>query len=505
MTQTSEPPIHAGVPAGSGPEGERTDFTGLVLLISAVVALGALASWSWAIVVLAIVFMIFMHELGHYLTAKWTGMKVTEFFIGFGPRLWSFRRGETEYGVKAIPAGAYVRIVGMNNLDEADPADANRAYRVKSFPRKLLVVSAGSIMHFLMALALVYVLLVRYGEPVDDGRWAVASVSDQSAALELGIDVGDEILTIDGVEVESFDQFGELVQARGGQEVEISYARDGVVVTDSVVLGSRLTRAGADAIEGLIPRDRILSVDGQLVFSWDDVVTRIDGRIGEELTIVVDPPRGDEPLVLDGAVVLEILPASEAVEGFFGVGQERFREEIGAVDGIGRSVTELGSFTWAAASGMWDFFTSGALGNFVSDTFTGVEDREEELQSDVAQEREVASRDLDARNPDEDRILSIYGAARAGTILTDDGFEGLVYFLAGLNIFVGLFNMLPLPPLDGGHVAVATYERIRSIGGRRYEVDYAKVLPLTYAVFIVLMTFGMIALFRDIVDPINLG
>ncbi len=154
---------------------------------------------------------------------------------------------------------------------------------------------------------------------------------------------------------------------------------------------------------------------------------------------------------------------------------------------------------------MWDFFTSGALGNFVSDTFTGVEDTEEELQSDVAQEREVASRDLDARNPDEDRILSIYGAARAGTILTDDGFEGLVYFLAGLNIFVGLFNMLPLPPLDGGHVAVATYERIRSIGGRRYEVDYAKVLPLTYAVFIVLMTFGMIALFRDIVDPINLG
>ena len=91
--------------------------------------------------VVALIFMIFMHELGHYLTARWTGMKVTEFFIGFGPRLWSFRKGETEYGVKGIPAGAYVRIIGMNNLDPVDPDDEQRSYRVKSWPRKMLVVS----------------------------------------------------------------------------------------------------------------------------------------------------------------------------------------------------------------------------------------------------------------------------------------------------------------------------------------------------------------------------
>ncbi|MBW3645134.1 MAG: site-2 protease family protein, partial [Actinobacteria bacterium] len=79
--------------------------------------------------------MIFMHELGHYLTAKAAGMKVTEFFIGFGPRLWSFRRGETEYGFKAIPAGAYVRIIGMSNLEEIDPAEEDRTYRQKSYWR----------------------------------------------------------------------------------------------------------------------------------------------------------------------------------------------------------------------------------------------------------------------------------------------------------------------------------------------------------------------------------
>ncbi len=130
------------------------DFSGLILMITAILALGFLASWGWAFFVVALIVMIFMHELGHYLTARWTGMKVTEFFIGFGPRLWSFRKGETEYGVKGIPAGAYVRIIGMNNLDPVEPGDEQRSYRIKSWPRKMLVVSAGSAMHFIMAIVL---------------------------------------------------------------------------------------------------------------------------------------------------------------------------------------------------------------------------------------------------------------------------------------------------------------------------------------------------------------
>ena len=113
--------------AATGPEEADNDFTGLLLLIGGIAALGFLAGWGWAFVVTAVIFMIFMHELGHYLTARWTGMKVTEFFIGFGPRLWSMRRGETEYGVKGIPAGAYVRIIGMNNLDPVDEGDEARS------------------------------------------------------------------------------------------------------------------------------------------------------------------------------------------------------------------------------------------------------------------------------------------------------------------------------------------------------------------------------------------
>src|SRR5262245_65980818 len=96
--------------------------------------------------VLAIVVIVFLHELGHYMTAKAAGMKVTEFFIGFGPKIWSFQRGETEYGLKVLPAGAYVKIIGMHNLDEFDPADADRTYMSKPFWRRLSVAGAGSAM-----------------------------------------------------------------------------------------------------------------------------------------------------------------------------------------------------------------------------------------------------------------------------------------------------------------------------------------------------------------------
>jgi Peptidase family M50 len=114
------------------PDGDPVYETGglrLAALILGVVAVGMFFGWGYVWMIVGLVIMIFLHELGHFVTAKWSGMKVTDFFIGFGPRIWSFQRGETQYGVKAIPAGAFVRIIGMNNLDETDPADAARTYR----------------------------------------------------------------------------------------------------------------------------------------------------------------------------------------------------------------------------------------------------------------------------------------------------------------------------------------------------------------------------------------
>lgn len=487
--------------AATGPEEADNDFTGLLLLIGGIAALGFLAGWGWAFVVTAVIFMIFMHELGHYLTARWTGMKVTEFFIGFGPRLWSMRRGETEYGVKGIPAGAYVRIIGMNNLDPVDEGDEARSYRLKSYPRKLLVVSAGSLMHFLMAIVLLFVLILGYGVGASDGSWTVGSVSQASAAAELALEPGDEIVRLDGVEVTDFDQFAGLVETRGGEAVEVVIRRDGDEFTRTTTLGARLTVAGADAFGGLLPFDRILAIDGVEVAAWDDVVSELGGRQGDLVDMIVDPVGEREPRLMFGVTVGE-LPEDPlvATTGFFGVSQEPARERLDLVGSATRAVSEFATMLGQAVDGLLHFFTPGTLANFFSDTL-GADD-DVSTATAVAAEREIASRALDGRNPDEDRILSIYGAVRVGAGL---GFESQLFLLAALNVFVGVFNLLPLPPLDGGHVAVATYERVRSFGGRRHEVDYRRVLPLTYAVFGVLVTIGLFALFRDIVDPIDLG
>ena len=495
----TETPVEA---APAAPAEPKNDFTGLVLLIGAILALGFFAGWGWAFVVTAIIFMIFMHELGHYLTARWTGMKVTEFFIGFGPRLWSMRKGDTEYGVKGIPAGAYVRIIGMNNLDPVEPGDEDRSYRVKSFPRKLLVVSAGSIMHFLMALVLLFGLFVTYGVDADDGSWEIGSVSDASAALALDLEVGDRILTLDGEEVTDFAAFGDLVEVRGGQTVDVVWERDGDVVSDSVTLGARLSEVGADGFGGLLPLDRILSIDGTDVFSWADVVATTEGRQGDRVDMIVDPVGEAFPRVMFDVTIGEVpTDPTEATYGFFGVSQDPVRETLGPIDATRRAGSDFVELLGLSVEGLARFFTPSTLGNFVSDTLGGGDDAPT-TEVSSAEEREIASRALDTRNPDEDRILSIYGAARVGANID---FERQLGLLVMLNIFVGVFNMLPLPPLDGGHVAVATYERIRSIGGRRYEVDYARVLPLTYAVFGLLVTIGLLALFRDIIDPIDLG
>src|SRR5262245_57988099 len=222
----SAPPSAPEPPPAYGPGGLR-----LVLLIAAVAAAGLALGWPALVVILGIVVMIFMHELGHYLTAKSAGMKVTEFFLGFGPRIWSFRKGETEYGLKAIPAGAYVRIIGMHNLDPVAPEDEPRAYKNKPYWRKMSVASAGSMMHFIMATVLLFALFAFYGQQ-RDSVWTVGSLSrlgdaQTSPAIAAGIQVGDKIVSIDGIPVTSFDRAVDLIQARPGQTVVIVIERDG--------------------------------------------------------------------------------------------------------------------------------------------------------------------------------------------------------------------------------------------------------------------------------------
>jgi membrane-associated protease RseP (regulator of RpoE activity) len=130
-----------------------------IIMIALLAYLAVKNPWTFVFVV-GLLLSVFLHEVGHFSTARLTGMKVTQFFMGFGPRVWSRSKGEVEFGVRALPLGAFVRIIGMNNVDEVDPADESRAYRSQTFPRRLLVITAGSLMHMVIAFALFCIHLV---------------------------------------------------------------------------------------------------------------------------------------------------------------------------------------------------------------------------------------------------------------------------------------------------------------------------------------------------------
>jgi membrane-associated protease RseP (regulator of RpoE activity) len=440
MTDTERRPAPSGPPSAPEPPVYETGGLRLALLIAAVAAAGLALGWPVLVVILGIVVMIFLHELGHYVTAKWAGMKVTEFFIGFGPKIWSFRRGETEYGLKVVPAGAYVRIIGMNNLDEVDPVDEPRTYRQKSFPKRLLVVSAGSLMHFAQAFVLLVILLGVVGFP---GRsvanppdrapaWQINTVEDDSAAHAAGLKEDDLVVAVNGQPVSHFDELSDaLARFDVGDEVQLTVERDGVERTVDATLRAR--------------------------------------------------PAG--------------VPGGDAGTPFLGVGTSKHfsAEPLGLGTALVRAPGEMVRFTGQTFGAMAGFFSPRGISNFADNVG----------EANNPDSGSGSSGGSGSSSDDNDRLISIIGVVQLGSQDVENRAAFLLALFFSLNMFIGIFNMLPLLPLDGGHAAMAIYERIRSRPGRAYHADFAKLLPLTYVVVMGLVVLGVTAMYLDIVDPIS--
>jgi membrane-associated protease RseP (regulator of RpoE activity) len=439
MTDLQQRPEHAGrppVPVPS-PLGEHPgNPLGLVLLGGLLVFAGVAGGWPVLVVIAALVGMIFMHELGHFLTAKWAGMKVTEFFIGFGPRIWSFRKGETEYGVKAIPAGAYVKIVGMHNLDEYDPADADRTYLSKPYWRRMSVAVAGSTMHFVLALTFLFSLFAFVGVPggsLTDPEWVVAEgIVEDSPAAAAGVEAGDRIVSVDGEAVESFEDFTEVVRARPGETVPV-------------------------------------------------VVERAGDRFEVEVTLAARHPQTRERV------------------GFFGVGDDYVPQTVGAVDAVGESFAQFGELVEGTLSGLAQILSPSGLVDLGQRVIEGPDSGPAVAGGNDDEPAPSAPANDDARP------ISVIGVGQIGAELLEREPSMALQLFVLLNVFIGVFNLVPLLPLDGGHVAIATYEKIRSMlqHGRPYHVDVAKLLPITYAVVLVLVFLGISTIYLDIADPIG--
>jgi membrane-associated protease RseP (regulator of RpoE activity) len=392
----------------------------LVSVLTGVIVVGLLVWLAFAniyifVFAVGLLVSVFLHETGHFVTARMTGMKATQFFLGFGPRLWSFTRGETEYGVRALPLGAFVRIIGMNNLDEVPPADEGRTYRQKSFPRRLLVISAGSLMHLLIAIALLFAVYGIKGKLVEAPGAAVGAVQVGGPAANAGIRADDVILSMDGVPVNDAEDLGQVVRShQPGDGVTVELTRDGAERTVEVGLGANTDRADPNfgaALLGVRSRDAT---------EW----------------------RG-----------MSIASAARS------------------------SVTDLFPFAWESTKGVVTVLNPVNIVDHLSGENT------------------------DAAT----RPTTVVGVGQAaGSIGEADGLIGVIYVLAALNVFVGVFNMFPLLPLDGGHAAIAVYERSREKrNGKRYFADVSKLLPLAMGVIVVLLLLFMSGLYLDITKPLR--
>lgn len=405
----------------------RSALAELILVVVAGVVAAVLTNTTAILaVVLAIVVMVMLHELGHFVTAKAADMKVTEYFLGFGPRLWSVRRGETEYGVKAIPAGGYVRIIGMSNLEEVEPADEPRTYRQKPFWRRLSVAMAGSVVHFALALLLLW-----------------------SAYLMLGVP--------------------------SGQQVVIG----GLAKIDGVANPAREA--------GLRAGDVLVSVGGHRVSGVGSVTSAIKPSIGQAIPVVVDR---------DGRrLTFYVTPVDASTHHEQGARTPNAPEGVIGVDlGMATafaSASPLHTFASAAAGiGGISWQTLVSVGHFFSPS--GISSYTHQLSAPAASQA----------SPDTNRVESVIGIVRLASQAAHTGVATVLQLLVALNVFIGIFNMIPLLPLDGGHVAVAVYERLRSRRGRRYRVDAAKLLPATYAVVVFIMILGLTAVYLDIAHPL---
>jgi membrane-associated protease RseP (regulator of RpoE activity) len=209
-------------------------------------------------IILGIVFLIMAHEAGHYVAAKRSGMKVTEFFLGFGPRIWSVQRGETEYGVKAIPAGGYVRIIGMNNLEEVDPDDDGRTYREAAFGKRLVTVLAGVAVNLLIAVVLFFFVFAFRGLP-DGASTTLDEVLPHTPAAEADLRPGDRVLSIDGAPIEDWDQVSEVLADRAGERTEFVVERGGELQTIPVTPQER-SRTDSSGYVGIAPGESFESL-----------------------------------------------------------------------------------------------------------------------------------------------------------------------------------------------------------------------------------------------------
>jgi membrane-associated protease RseP (regulator of RpoE activity) len=370
---------------------------------------GALGQVSFFV---ALILVIVVHEAAHFGVARLFGIKVTEFYVGFGPKIWSTKRGETEVGFKWIPAGGYVKIAGMSPYEEIAPEDLPRTYGAKPRWQRALVIIAGPATHFVLAFLCFSIWLLAVGEPVEVSSPILDRVpqvldGEPAPAYAAGLRQGDRVVALDGVPIGSSDAFSRYLETRVGEEIDVTVQRR----------AERLT----------VPVTPVTSI--------------VEGEEKARIGVVLIP----------GRIV---------------------RETAGPVGSVTGGVREVGTALTSTVKGVTRIFGPEGVGRVVELVFTDAPRRREDP-------------------------TSVVGVGRvAGNIASEGNFWDILYLFGVVNVFVGFLNLLPLPPFDGGHLAVLLIEKIR---GR--AIDMRKVIPVSAVVAAFFIVFTVAVVYVDLVKP----
>jgi membrane-associated protease RseP (regulator of RpoE activity) len=429
-----------------------------------------------------------LHEVGHLLPAKRFGVKVTHYMVGFGPTIWSRTRGETEYGLKAVPLGGFIRMIGMfppkpgadpsmlrasstgrfsqlmdqareESMEQVKPGDEDRVFYKLSTPKKLVVMLGGPTMNLVIAVVLLGGIVTLYGVgeitsrvsavsqcvkpvPANGAASTTCSPSDPQAPANLaGIRPGDRVISVAGQPVSSFEDVRALVRPNGGKQIKVVVERDG-----------RRLDLTATPILNDVPR---LDAAGNLVLGPD----------GKALT--------------DHVGFMGLSPSAEIV-----------RQPLTAVPAvIGDQISRTAGVVFRIPQKM-EGIAKAAFGGGV---------RDPSLMSVVGVGR-VAGEVADGQ------LSGVIGSNSVSSKLVF-----LLSLIASLNIALFVFNLIPLLPLDGGHAAGALWEglkrQVARLRGRPNPgyVDVAKALPVAYVVSIALIGMSVLLMYADVVNPVKFG
>ena len=430
----------------------------------------------WFLVVLGV--LVAFHELGHFLAARWVGVKVLKFSIGFGPKIFGRQVGETEYLVSAVPLGGYVKLFGEDETEATTPDDRRRSFSHQGLWGKVLIVAAGPGFNFILAY-LIFAGWLSTGSPLfvptfRDLSADVEALVPGSPASVAGMEVGDRVVSVNGKEISTKTELLDLVSRSNGQPISLEVRREGhlktltatpvrmtgeevsteeplytIGVEEMPALVTSVLHGSPASTAGLQPGDRVVAIEGQTIYSWAQMTTHVREHPETPLTF--------EVLREGMRTTLTVTPASEKLTVN---GQTSEVGKIG-ISGPGRSLMRSENVAEAVYQGLeatWGWTELTAIGLY-----------------------KMVVGDISSKNIGGPlTIANISGEAAS------QGASSVVFLIAILSINLGVLNLLPIPILDGGHLLFFLIEGIlrKPLGERQREVAQQVGLVLLVGVMI---------------------